>query len=902
MANEIRTGIRLEGDASGAKAAFEQVRQSSKDLDDQVNKNTDSSEQLAASFKKLVSAVAGWQIARQFVETADAMVNMQSRLKLVVGTSTELVYVQGRLFDIAQQSRVSYLELGGTYAQIARATSALGVSQDRLLNVTQSIGQAMTIGGGSAQSMQAAMVQLSQGLASGTLRGDELNSIMEQTPRLAQAIADGMGISLGQLRAYGQEGKLSALAVVEALEKAGPSLKREFEQVNMTVGGAMTSLQNSGARFVGEFDKATGTSLALANSIKSLGDGVDSLATSIGNHKDAWSIFAGSASWAAGITATAVALPYLVAGIGAVAAVIMANPIIASLAAIGAVGSAVYSGYKLLSQVKPDATAKNREDFMRFERGQQNAEDGPPYPGAKPIEEVRKYGKLVVDVQRETYDQSVQIAQAYQNRIKLASSDDERVALTKEMQDRLIKINRDAAREIKSINEQGAAEARQLAEAQFAQRKATLELVASAERYTLGERTRTNEQLYKLGLLDVNDYYQRKATLELEDIDISTRLVQAELQQARAIADSTKKIDDKLQAQARVLGLEKEMVSLASKRKATLEDPSNQDALLARQEKLARQQHIAELNQIANGVISDPVAQERARFAEEARRRLEAITNMPDGNSRQAATERYNEWVVAKNNELAERLKPGYQKMLDAWQDTTRLMRETYNSAMEGMLRSGEDEFMRSGGNLVSMTRSIASAIEQELLRAAYRKYLAGTVSSLGGSLLSSALQFMGRDSGFGGEMGAGLRANEADLNAQIGLTPSAKGNVFKSPGLSAFSNGVYSTPHMFAFAKGAGIFAEAGPEAIMPLTRMGDGNLGVRAAASVGESVEMHVTVINNTGSQLSVRQQQGSNGMDLELVLDMVDSGMADRVSAGVGALPRAMEGRYGLRTAVN
>lgn len=878
MANEIRTGIRLEGDASGAKAAFEQARQGAKEFEGQVDRSTNSSEQLAASFKKLIGVVAGWQMGRQFVETADAMTNMQSRMKMVTSGANEMAYVQGRLFDIAQQSRISFLELGGTYAQIARATSALGVSQGRLLTVTESIGQAMTIGGGSAQSMQAALVQLSQGLASGTLRGEELNSIMEQTPRLAQAIADGMGISLGQLRAYGQDGKLSALAVVEALEKAGPGLKREFEQVTVTVGGAMTALGNSGARFVNEFDKATGASSAMASAIKTLGSGVDSLATSIGSNKGAWEILAGSASWAVSLGAVALVLPRVAAGVVMVGAAMAAHPVLLGLMAVAAIGGAIYAGYKKLNEVKPDTTAKNREDFMRFERGQQNAEDAPPYPGAKPLEEVRKYGKLVVDVQRETYEQSVNIAKSYQNRIKLATSDEERVALTREMNERLVQINRDAAREIKSINEQGAAEARQLMEAQFSQRKAGMELVASAERYAINERQRSNEQFYRLGLLNVEDYYQRKAALEVEDIDISARLVQAELAQAAAIANSTKKVEDKLQAQARVLNLERQLVDLAGRRRAALDEPGNQDALAARQERMNAQRHAAELNRISIGLIKDPLARERARMEEEARVRMEAITNMPQGKAREAATERFNEWVVAKNDELAERLKPGYQKMLEQWSDTTRLMRDTYNNTMEGMLRAGEDEFARSSGNLISMASAMSKAVEQEIMRMIFRLGAASVQSGMGGMFSFG-----------GGEQP--IPIDGYHTGGMVGGEPTFRRAVHPAVfrGAPRFHTGGITGDEVPIIAKrGEGVFTPGQMKAL------GDG-MG-------GASVALNVTVINNTDAQVRVQQKPGGSGLDLEVLVDMVDAGLADRAGAGQGRLLQTMANRFGMREAVN
>lgn len=85
----------------------------------------------------------------------------------------------------------------------------------------------------------------------------------------------------------------------------------------------------------------------------------------------------------------------------------------------------------------------------------------------------------------------------------------------------------------------------------------------------------------------------------------------------------------------------------------------------------------------------------------------------------------------------------------------------------------------------------------------------------------------------FGSSSAATASSGTAIQNAGANFTFNAKGNVYDSPSLSAYSNGVFQTPQLFAFAKGAGVFAEAGPEAIMPLTRAADGSLGVRAVGA---------------------------------------------------------------------
>jgi tape measure domain-containing protein len=168
---------------------------------------------------------------------------------------------------------------------MARSTQDLSITQNELLDVTNTINKALIISGGSAESMNAALVQLGQGFASGTLRGEELNSVMEQTPRLAQAIAEGMGVSVGKLRALGAEGKITAEAVIKALQSQAKSVNDEFSKMEMTVSQAQTVAYNSMVRLIGSFDQATGASGSLSDAIVSVAKSIDGLSGSIAENQ-----------------------------------------------------------------------------------------------------------------------------------------------------------------------------------------------------------------------------------------------------------------------------------------------------------------------------------------------------------------------------------------------------------------------------------------------------------------------------------------------------------------------------------------------------------------------------------------------------------------------------------------
>jgi tape measure domain-containing protein len=293
----------------------------------------------ADTLNTALGAMATMGSVYAMVKMADAVTTLNTQLRLSSNSAAEAAKAYTSLFDIAQKGRVSFVELGTTYAAIARSGKELGVSQERLLTVTQSISQAMTIGGGSAASMQAALVQLGQGLSSGVLRGEELNSIMEQTPRLAKALADGLGVPIGKLRELGAAGQLTGEQVIAALEKAGPQLAKEMESATLTVGQAFTVLTNSVTNFIGIADAASGASGTLAGALKGVSGSIDTVGKAIKENETAFGLITGGLAGAA----TAVGLALLVkriyearTAVVALGVAAAANPVVLAIAAVGA--------------------------------------------------------------------------------------------------------------------------------------------------------------------------------------------------------------------------------------------------------------------------------------------------------------------------------------------------------------------------------------------------------------------------------------------------------------------------------------------------------------------------------------------------------------------------------------
>jgi tape measure domain-containing protein len=213
--------------------------------------------------------------AKQLIDIADKYSQLDGRLRLVTKSTQDLHSAQTGLYKISQETRVGYEETVDLYARLARSSSQLGLSQTDLLTITESINKALIVSGASGESAAAALMQLGQGLASGTLRGEELNSVMEQTPRLAQMIADGLGITIGQLRQYGKDGKLSAEEVTKALLSQAQKINGEFRQMPETVGQAMVRLQNAFKDIVNDSNKAASSTASIASEINELTETIE---------------------------------------------------------------------------------------------------------------------------------------------------------------------------------------------------------------------------------------------------------------------------------------------------------------------------------------------------------------------------------------------------------------------------------------------------------------------------------------------------------------------------------------------------------------------------------------------------------------------------------------------------
>lgn len=224
--------------------------------------------------KTALAALGIGSLIKQYVDLSNSYTTLQNRIKLVTTSQQEQVAVTRELLDISNQTFTSIQDTTELYARLAFNTRNLGLSQKEVLDVTKALNQAVVLSGAGSREASNAIIQLSQGLASGTLRGDELRSVLEQLPFVADIIAKGFDVDRAALRKLAADGQITTEQIIKAFQKAAPEIAAQFSKVTPTIGQAFTTLQNEILNAVGEFNKATGASNALASGILAISDSV----------------------------------------------------------------------------------------------------------------------------------------------------------------------------------------------------------------------------------------------------------------------------------------------------------------------------------------------------------------------------------------------------------------------------------------------------------------------------------------------------------------------------------------------------------------------------------------------------------------------------------------------------
>lgn len=903
-------------------------------IGNEAKKAENAAQGLANSFtglKTAVAAVAGSVMLREFVRVADDMSLVNSRLKMATSSAAEYAEQQKALHAIARDTHADIKETINLYAKLAPALKNIGKSTEDTNNMASSFTKALQLGGASAEEAAAAIKQFGQAMGSGALRGDEFNSIAEASPTLLRYMAEGLGVNVGKLRELGSEGKLTAEALSGAFEKVKSRIDSDFAQMPVTVGKAFTDLRTEINLIVGNINEVTGATQTIsgaitgfANALKENKDTIVGVVSSIGTLVKHLGILGGSylalkgsmAAYAAMTTTVAAqtsagviqlgfmdrALMKIGVTVGSLKAVFMGFlPTLAIFAAV----EAFFALKDSMDETKPsaeklnDALSKTNEELQKLTQNQRDAINLDLKASLdanfrkideinRKLEEHNKFGGIVgayrleadeiVKLKAERDDYIAQNSKIIGQRKEIANINSGIGAVETQQQKDAAYIN-SLEKMVKDLHVTTLSDLKK--EASGLKKK--IDKILSEPADTIRKQVAQEEALEALRL-KLEKTNEQIANFGKKRGDSSNRELEHQL---RAKSEIYKEYYEKIGDHANLWLIKQSEISkklkdaginggefekimaqykhgfdsdLEKKRAAEAEAAHNEN-IKNINEKLKLQDRIYNLQKRRTELITDETARRIELIEIERAHALEQYDAML---KKGEINKEYYDKAVALENAL-------HQKQIFDASTWGQIMHSGLNgleNAMGNFFDYSSDRFMKFGD------------LAQDILGQIYRQIVKMMIIQ---PLINSVTSML---PGMSGEATPKHQALPAGGFASVlNATPAAKGGVFNSPDLHSYANSIVSKPTFFKFAKGGipdiGVMGEkngGSPEAIMPLTRTSNGDLGVKA--QVGASLNnVKVEVINQTREDVKVSNAAVRRN-DGEWVISLVLNGVSKNV----------------------
>lgn len=262
LSNYISLSTNIPNAMNAAANATTKAYQSMNTLHNKMNGVSNASETLKASMGGIMNSFAGNMLASTVMngigaikgaiesiqDTATEWAQVQARLKLVAGSQENAIYLNKQIFESAQRARGGYMEMADAVIQVSQSAHDAFPDPRKAVEFMEGIQKVFAIGGASKEAQKNAMLQLTQGLASGQLQGDEFRSIAENAPMIENIIAKSMGVSRGELKKLASEGKITADVIKNAIMNNMPEIEKQFESLPKTWGDHMQSIKNKAIR------------------------------------------------------------------------------------------------------------------------------------------------------------------------------------------------------------------------------------------------------------------------------------------------------------------------------------------------------------------------------------------------------------------------------------------------------------------------------------------------------------------------------------------------------------------------------------------------------------------------------------------------------------------------------
>lgn len=221
-----------------------QSTQAEQQLNASIRGGNDALDDMVGKAKNLAATIGASVGLKKLIELSDQMTSTTARLNFMVDDGGSVGALEAKIMASAQRSRAAYLDTASAIASMGANAGAAFSSNDELIAFMEQVNKQFVIGGASAQGQAAAMLQLTQAMAAGALRGEELNSILENAPGIARAIEQYMGIAEGSIKSYAEKGAVSATVVKNALLSIADETDAKFNGMAMTWGQVWTQMGN----------------------------------------------------------------------------------------------------------------------------------------------------------------------------------------------------------------------------------------------------------------------------------------------------------------------------------------------------------------------------------------------------------------------------------------------------------------------------------------------------------------------------------------------------------------------------------------------------------------------------------------------------------------------------------
>ena len=282
--NQLKTSAKEIAGVGLVPGSREEIKQVQGEVE-KLKTELDKVKATAPAIKNAFSTIAKFTIGAFGIGEAKGMLDtyttLTNRIKLVTQSEQQLTEVRAEIARVSSSTGQSLDATAAIYQRLAQASDQSGLSGQKLLTVTDLISKAMVIGGGSAQAQENALIQLGQAMASGKLSGDELNSVLEQAPGLAMAIAKGMGVSVGALKTLGSTGKITSQQLANAILNQSTQIQSDFSKTSRTIDQSLQNIKTQLTMFIGGSGEATGVAKLLADALQLVANNIDLIATAV---------------------------------------------------------------------------------------------------------------------------------------------------------------------------------------------------------------------------------------------------------------------------------------------------------------------------------------------------------------------------------------------------------------------------------------------------------------------------------------------------------------------------------------------------------------------------------------------------------------------------------------------